>query len=336
LQHGLDHSGVSVFARLETPMPQTPDCNPEAVSMSRSPAAPQNLLATIVVTSLVLGLIALAIGGESPATAISAIVSATLLAVAFHFLLPGSSFFSLVFANCIGIYACLYVFLSAVNFAKASVWTVQVGFVLPLAGFALGVVLRRDVIRRVVLEPHTRIDTELTNAMLWIAPLIAVAIASFLFPFEHLSADEQGWALIFAMSLIAVIGVMASRDIAVFLIDTGILFEDFSANARQLIKPAFAFFTWYSLLVIIFACLYTIIDRYSPIPQFIIGGESRDIFFSEALYVSIVTLSTVGFGDIVPRTPAVRMLVATEIFVGILLLLFGVQAVLSASKKSNH
>jgi voltage-gated potassium channel len=335
LQRGLDHSDVHVLVCPQKPVPQGSDCNPEAVSMSRPPAAPQNLLATIVVTSVVLGLIALAIGGESPATAISAIVSATLLAVAFHFLLPGSAFFSLVFANCIGIYACLYVFLSAVNFAKASVWTLQVGFVLPLAGFALGVLLRRDVIRKVVLEPHTRIDTELRNALLWIAPLIAIAIASFVFPFEHLSASEQGWALIFAMSLIAALGVMASRDIAVFLIDTGILFEDFSVNARQLIKPAFAFFTWYSLLVIVFACLYTIIDRYSPVSHFLIGGESRDIVFSEALYVSIVTLSTVGYGDIVAQSPAVRMLVAFEIFVGILLLLFGVQAVLSASKKSN-
>jgi voltage-gated potassium channel len=300
--------------------------------MTAQRTAPRNLLTTVAVTALLLGLIALAIGGQSPAVAVWAVASATALAVVFHFLLPGSAFFTLVFANCIGIYACLYVFLIDVNFARAPSDSVQAGFVLPLAAFALGVVLRRDAIRRVVTAEHTRIDTELGKAAPWIALLILFAAATFALPLHELDPRAQGWALVAAMSLIGALALMASRDIAVFLIDTGILFEDFSLNARRLIKPAFAFFTWYSLLVIVFACLYTIIDRYSPAPHFIVGGVSRDIVFSEALYVSVVTLSTVGYGDIVPHTSGVRMLVAFEIFVGILLLLFGVQAILAASK----
>ncbi|MSO97186.1 MAG: two pore domain potassium channel family protein [Rhodospirillaceae bacterium] len=71
------------------------------------------------------------------------------------------------------------------------------------------------------------------------------------------------------------------------------------------------------MLVIVFACLYTIIDQFSKQPHFSIGGELRDITFAEALYVSVVTLSTVGYGDIVAHTLAVRMLVAFEIFVGV-------------------
>lgn len=299
--------------------------------MTSQHGAPKNLLVTIVVTSLLLGLIALAIGREAPAIAIWSIVSATVLAVAFHFLLPGGAFFTLVFSNSIGIYACLFAFLYEVNFAAAPSAFVQAGFIMPLAAFALGVTLRRSAIRRVVQEEHTRIDTELAAALLWIAPLLAVAVASFVMPIGQLGAVEQGWALVIAMGLIALVAVLASRDIAVFLIDTGIVFEGFSQDAKRLVKPAFAFFTWYSLLVIVFASLYTIVDQYAPTPQFLVGGESRDIAFSEALYVSVVTLSTVGYGDIVPRTPVIRMLVAAEIFVGILLILFGVQAVLAAS-----
>jgi voltage-gated potassium channel Kch len=101
------------------------------------------------------------------------------------------------------------------------------------------------------------------------------------------------------------------------------------------VKPAFAFFTWYSLLAIVFACLYTIVDRFSPATHFVVAGEARDIQFSEALYVSIVTLSTVGYGDIVARSPSARMLVAVEIVVGVVLLLFGVQAFLAASTKKT-
>ncbi len=303
--------------------------------MASQTGVPKNLLATIAITSVLLGLIALAIGGESPAIAVWSVAAAIILAVAFHFLLPGGAFFTFVFSNCVGIYACLYVFLYEANFSRAPSAFLQAGFVLPLAGFTLGVIVRRSAIRRVVRERHTRIDTELIDALLWIAPLLAVCVASFVFPFEQFDQTEQGWALVFSMSLIGLVAVLASRDIAVFLIDTGILFEDFSDNAKRLIKPAFAFFTWYSLLVIVFACLYTIIDRYSALSQFTIGGETRDITFAEALYVSVVTLSTVGYGDIVPHTPAVRMLVAAEIFVGILLILFGVQAVLAAASKNR-
>jgi voltage-gated potassium channel len=303
--------------------------------MSGPGSAPKNLLTTIAVTSLLLGLIALAIGGESPAIAVWAIVSAATLAITFHFLLPGGAFFTFIFSNCIGIYACLYVFLYEANFSAAPSIFIQAGFILPLASFALGVVIRRAAIRRVVLERHTHIDTEITHALIWIAPLIAVGVASFVFPLSQLSSTEQGWVLVLAMLLIGLLAVMASRDIAVFLIDTGILFEDFSDNAKRLIKPAFAFFTWYSLLVIVFACLYTIIDRYSSASQFSISDELRDITFAEALYVSVVTLSTVGYGDIVPHAPAVRILVASEIFVGILLILFGVQAVLAVATKDR-
>lgn len=303
--------------------------------MADIPGAPHSLVTTVIVTGFLLGLIALALGGESPAIAVWAVVSAALLSAGFYVLLPGSGFLALVFSNCIGIYACFYVLLSGMNFDQAPSMFVQVGFVLPLAGFAIGVVWRREAIRRVIQSRHTRIDVELTKAAMWLVPLLAIGIGSFFLPHDLLQAREEGWMLVFAMLLITVLALMSSRDIAIFLIDIGLLFEDFTANAKRLIRPAFAFFTWYAVLVIIFACLYTIVDRYSNVPQFVVSGVSRDIAFSEALYVSVVTLSTVGYGDIVPHTPAVRMLVAAEIFTGVLLILFGVQALLAATGKDR-
>ncbi|MDX2144101.1 MAG: ion channel [Rhodospirillaceae bacterium] len=297
--------------------------------MASKDRTPVHLIATIAFTAVLLGLIALAIGGSSPAIAVWAVVSAAVLAAAFHFLIPGSTFFTVIFANCIGIYACLYSFLSTTNFTAVPSFEAQIGFVAPLVTFALGVIWRRQAIREIVQGHHGRLDTELIHAFLWIAPLVLIGVATFVVPLDQFSPAEQGTALLLAMGLVSVLAFMASRDIAVFLIDTGILFEDFSANASRLVKPAFAFFTWYSLLVIVFACLYTIIDRFSPATHFIVSGEVRNIQFSEALYVSVVTLSTVGYGDIVAHTPAARMLVALEIFVGVLLLLFGVQAILA-------
>lgn len=96
-----------------------------------------------------------------------------------------------------------------------------------------------------------------------------------------------------------------------------------------------SFFARYSLLTIVFGSLFTIADRFSITPGFVVGGEVRPITFAEGLYVSIVTLSAVGYGDIVASGPAVRMLVAVEIFLGVMLILFGVQAILSTPARKK-
>lgn len=131
------------------------------------------------------------------------------------------------------------------------------------------------------------------------------------------------------MGAISLIAAATARDMALFILDLGLLFKDFSANASRLIKPAFAFFTWYSMLAVAYGCLYTIIDRYSAQSNFQIAGTHRPITFAEGVYFSVVTLSSVGYGDIAARSLLVRLLVVSEIIVGVLLLLFGVQAILA-------
>ena len=49
-------------------------------------------------------------------------------------------------------------------------------------------------------------------------------------------------------------------------------------------------------------------------------------------YFFVVTLSTLGYGDIVPRTNVVRVLMASEIVTGILLLLFGFSEIMAYSR----
>jgi len=64
--------------------------------------------------------------------------------------------------------------------------------------------------------------------------------------------------------------------------------------------PAFAFLTFYSLLVILFASAYHILSQYTADAHFYVGGVPRALSFSESIYFSIV--STVGYGDIVPHS----------------------------------
>jgi len=64
----------------------------------------------------------------------------------------------------------------------------------------------------------------------------------------------------------------------------------------------------------------------------LIYGNLRPITLPESLYLSVVTLSTVGYGDISASSALARMMVAAEILLGVLMLLFGVQAILTSKK----
>ena len=52
------------------------------------------------------------------------------------------------------------------------------------------------------------------------------------------------------------------------------------------------------------------------------SGIVRPIEFSEAIYFSMVTLSTIGYGDIVPVTSLAQTFVMLEVMFGVVLLLF--------------
>ncbi|MEQ8585550.1 MAG: potassium channel family protein [Thalassobaculaceae bacterium] len=289
-------------------------------------------LGPAIATVILLVLVATSAGGANwQLTAVVLATVATVVAL-MHRLLPGSRFFSITFANAISVYACLYVSFLEARFEPTN-RLIEVGaFLLPILGFALAVYVRRQGIRSVILSEHPRIETRFDRVLLWLLPLTAIGVLNFVVPLENWGATERGLWLIGAMAVIAFVIFLAGHSVAVFLVDTGLLFEDFYATASRLIKPAFAFLTFYSLITVIFAAMYRLIDRFDGVDTFTFSGVARDIGFAESLYFSIVTLSTVGYGDIVPLTYAVRAVVAVQIVAGIILLLFGFQAVLRSSR----
>ena len=101
---------------------------------------------------------------------------------------------------------------------------------------------------------------------------------------------------------------------------------------QRLLIPAFAFLTLYSLLVIIFACIYRLLDWSMGDPMLAFAGVRRAMSFSEALYFSVVTLSTIGYGDVVPVGPAARTVASIQTVCGVLLLLFGFAEIMRASR----
>jgi voltage-gated potassium channel len=248
----------------------------------------------------------------------------------FHRLFPGGEFFTIALANFIGIYASIFVLFVEGNFQSVTPAFQAMGFVLPLAAFVGGAYWKRRQIRTIVLSERLRVGGRFNRIFLWMLPVAAIGALTFLMPAQDLVADEVVTELfLVAMLAISFIVLFVSRDIAIFLLDTGLLFEGFFQQASKLVVPAFAFLTFYSLLVIVFAALYTILDRFTDPPNFFIDGRPRDIAFPESLYFSLVTLSTVGYGDIQPHTGFARLIAAAQILLGILLLLFGFSAIIS-------
>jgi voltage-gated potassium channel len=126
-----------------------------------------------------------------------------------------------------------------------------------------------------------------------------------------------------------------SANIAAFLIDAGLLFEEFFSRSSRMLIPVFAFLTFYSLIVVIFAAVYRMLDRLTSMPQFLVGGAPRELSFSDALYFSLVTLATVGYGDIVPASNLVRLLAGVEVVCGLVLLLFGFNEIIAHARRDH-
>lgn len=290
------------------------------------------LTSSLVLTGALVGLIALAVGTSEGYLATVVVASIVALAAVFRFFFHGSRAFCLTLANLAAIYACSFLFFAESNFHGASGLALSAGFVLPLFAFVGGSFRYRDTITRVTISGRLQEQRHIGRIFSWLIPVLAVGIAVSILPPSILQHSANA-VLLLAMAAISGFIFFVSRDVAVFLLDTGLLFEQFFARIAALTVPAFAFLTCYSLMVILFASIYSVLDHFSNGANFRIEGAIRAISFPECLYFSVVTLSTVGYGDIVPASGVVRLVAAAEIVCGILLLLFGFNEIFNFARR---
>ena len=276
-----------------------------------------------IFTVLIVLLIVIATGGDD--FLFQAFMLATIFGgVGLVFVIfPGSHFFAIALANCLALYACAFVFLVENNFADASNFAVNIGVALPVVTFLAGAFWRRQAIQLMLMERQSQPVRELGSGFYWLIPIAMLGALTFVIPRAGLTPQQVDLVLLTMMAAIALLVLIVSENVCTFLLDTGLLFEEFFSRIRGLVIPTFAFLTFYSLLIILFACVYRIIDLYSKEQQFAFGGEAYNITFSDCLYFSLVTLSTLGYGDVSPIGPLVRVVVGLQIIAGVLLLLFG-------------
>lgn len=287
-------------------------------------------------TVALLALVAAAITEVTPYFPVIMSVAVASCVGLIHWLFPRSRLLSISLANLLAVYACVFAFFIGSIFSQVSKVAIDIGFLLPILAFMIGAVSKRATIRRFISSGNFSRIRHPDRGFVWLVPVFAVGAVSWILPALPFAREHNDLVFLVAMAMIAGVVLIVSDEVATFLVETGLLFEEFFERSARLVIPAFAFLTFYSLNVVVFACLYRLIDQYAPGHHFTIMGEARPLTFAEALYFSLVTVATVGFGDIIPRTDLMRLITGVQVVAGVLLLLFGVSEILNYTREHRH
>jgi voltage-gated potassium channel Kch len=130
-------------------------------------------------------------------------------------------------------------------------------------------------------------------------------------------------ALLGAMGVISVVVAASVGGVVRLLTDMALITEELAGRAGRLLVPMIAFLAMYVMLVIAFACFYRIAQGLSLVPLFAGPQGPLILGFPDALYFSLVTQATVGYGDVTPHDDGIRLLTSVQVVAGQVLLLFG-------------
>jgi voltage-gated potassium channel len=295
--------------------------------MTFSPApvlhrAPPHWSRQLAFTVILIGLVTTATSTRWEFGAAGAAMS--VLSLGFFWLIfPGGLHFGLTMANFLAVYCGLFAFFRDENFPSAGVGPTVAALVLPVFTFLLRCLIAH---RRVAKMVYTRRQHELMHLprlTRWLPAVAAVAVVSFALPQLALTPMQQDAALLAAMALISIVAALALRDLILLMMDVVLVIEVMSDRINRMVMPVMAFLSFYGLMVVLFACFYRIGELSLGNPQFIVHGQAARISFPDAVYFSVMTISTVGYGDIVPSGALVRTLAMLEVVCGLLMLLFG-------------
>lgn len=288
--------------------------------MRLPPPHQQALLATGLTLGFML-LVALGVADQGWSFAAAALLIASVALGGLHLIFPHGLLFALGVANGLAIYVSLFVVIGRASFPEAAEWSRSVGFLLPVMAFVLACWARRGALTGAVAGSADL--RHFPHFLRWLAPTSLIGVISLATPINRADADWQTAALLAAMGGIAAIGIAAVGDIVRLLVDISAILRQVGRRLRHLAVPIATYISLFALLSVAFACFYRIADGLSRSPIFLLMNEPRRLSFSDALHFSVVTLSTVGYGDIQPADDGIRLLAAIQMVMGQLLLLFG-------------
>ncbi|MGG5817435.1 potassium channel family protein [Falsiroseomonas sp. HW251] len=252
-----------------------------------------------------------------------------------YWLFPRGVHFAIGTTAGLVLYATLFVVLGRAQFPGAPDAARAVAFLMPMLAF-LGMSWwrRREMAAIVSHQAEQDLDT-LSHSARWLLFSGMIGLVCFVLPINRMDAGAQAAALIGAMGAIALIVALAERDVVRLLVDVALIMHEISARLRHLVVPATAFLMLYALLIVGFAAAYRIADGLSVVALFTGPGGPMRLTYSDALHFSVVTLSTVGYGDIQPHDDGIRVLSSLEVVAGQLMLLFGFAEIMRA-RRGGH
>jgi hypothetical protein len=276
-------------------------------------------IALVVVMVL---LVALAVGAHRTGLIVLLLLSVAVTVATVRAALPGVPMLWITFGICTPLYSAAYATVLSTQFRAAAPFAVYVAYVMPLVAFVGALFWRRATIeaRLATLRPGQR--PRLAGGLSWLALSAALGgIARVLMP-PAASPEMQTNALLLVMAALAVLVIIFIIDAVTLLTETGVLFRTFATRMVSRVVPIFSFVVVFFFVVVVFATFYAVLDRFSGVANFSVGGEARAMNFPEAMYFSFVTLSTIGYGDITPLSQVARLIVVGEIIFGVVLMLF--------------
>lgn len=183
--------------------------------------------------------------------------------------------------------------------------------------------LRRLILGVLFFVPVIVATVRASEIKVWVWPSVLlmsgsfiIAVASTFFPSPALIGTKWGLlTLFFGVSVVSLFSYLI--------------------NARSVIRAhLYTAASIYLLLGMQWFALYSAIDAFYP-GSFLYNATTVADHRSEMLYFSLVTLSTIGYGDIVPLHGEVRMLAALEGITGVLYVAITVAILVSAYKREH-
>ena len=223
----------------------------------------------------------------------------------------------------LALYACLFVVIGRAGFPDAEPWARAPGFLLPVAAFLAAVWTRRRRLTLIASRGRPFDVEHLPRMARWLLPVWMVGALSMSLPINRMDPFDQSIAMLGAMSAIAIMVAASVRGVVLLLTDMALIMKELGERVGRVAVPIFAFLTMYGVLVVLFASLYRISDGLSVAPLFSSPHGPATVSFPDALYFSLVTQATVGYGDLTPQDDGVRLLASLQVILGQVLLLFG-------------
>jgi voltage-gated potassium channel len=265
--------------------------------------------------------VAIALAPHHPVLVAVLVVTVGAVVAVVRRFLPDTPYLAATLAVCIPLYICVFGLIALKTFHGAHPLVAYGACVLPLVALVLGVRHRRGELTR-RLAAKGKPERLLVRGLGWLIVATLILFTTGQIAIAQETVIGHSVPLFAGMLVIAALVYLVIADLVLLLAATGHLFVVFIRRMLRRVVPVFSFLVVYSFLVMGFGTFYSILDSLAGRPQFSVIGTVRPIEFSEAIYFSMVTLSTIGYGDIVPVTSLAQTFVMLEVMFGVVLLLF--------------